>query len=139
MAAATSFSIFQVSPDFLVALTCVLGLMSSSRTGITLGFIAGLLMGSITGANMWQYVLSRILIGLAAGWISDQRFQTNPVAAGVVCSVGTLIGQIILMFVAPPPAILPYLTATIGTAIYNGVIGMLFCLVIEKLVPAKAR
>jgi len=138
-AAAGRFEILNVAPDFLIALTCVLALMSNSRVGMILGAIAGMLMGGITGANMWQYVLSRMLVGFSAGWIADQRFQTNPAVAGVASFIGTLVGQLVMMFIAPPPAILPFLTATIGSAIYNGVIGMMFCVMIEKLVPAKSR
>lgn len=137
--AAGRFEILSVPPDFLIALTCVLGLMSNSRVGMILGAIAGILMGGITGANMWQYVLSRMLVGYSAGWIADQRFQTNPAVAGAASLIGTLVGQLVLMFIAPPAAILPFLTATIGSAIYNGVIGMVFCVIIEKLVPAKSR
>lgn len=129
-------TIFGVAPDYLVTAVCVLSLYGNSRSGMVLGFFAGLLTGSISGANLWQYVISRMLAGFATGSIPELRFKNNVAVAASSTVIGTLIAQFSLMFVAPPRLLGPFIGATIGSAMYNAVIAMLLSIVLNRVFAA---
>jgi len=134
-------TIFGISPDYLVVAVSVLSLYGNSRSGMVVGFFGGLLMGSISGANLWQYVLSRMIAGFATGNIPELRFRNNVAVAASSALVGTLIAQFSLMFVAPPRLLGPFIGATIGSAMYNAVIAMLLSIVLNRVfaVPRYER
>jgi hypothetical protein len=51
----------------------------------------------------------------------------------------TILAQLMLMFVAPPAQLMPFLRDTIGTAIFDGVIAMPFYLLLKRLLGAPSR
>lgn len=113
-----------IRPDFyLVGIACA-SLLAPNPAGIWSGFIGGLLQGMSSGANLFQYVLSRTLTGFAGSRIGGLEIEIGPVLAAVFCALLTLFGQVVLMFVAPPRAIGAFMQDTILTAVYNGVLAI---------------
>jgi cell shape-determining protein MreD len=121
------------SPDFLLIVVAVIGLMCNRRSGAMLGFAAGMIAGALAGANLSSYVLTRTIAGFACASISHFEFEPNPIVAGAVTIMVTLVAQFGLMFVSPPGAIIPFVLATIGTALVNGVLAMPLHLLIRRL------
>lgn len=124
------------SPDFVLIAVSVLALFLNRRGGALVGFFGGLVQGAMAGANLAQYVVTRTLAGYGIGWLAMLEFEFNPLVALVVTAASTLFAQLLLMFTAPPPSIAHFLLATIGSAIYNGVLAVpLYALLAKVLAP----
>lgn len=135
---APRIAIFGAGPDFLLAAVACLALFKPRRSGAWVGFAAGVLHGGVAGANLAAYAISRTFAGFLIGWLGMMDLEKSPVVAFFAAATATIIGQLILLFGAPPPAILPFLLATIGTAMYNGVIAVpVFALLRRILNPPQ--
>lgn len=127
-----------VRPDFFLIVMLPMALFCNSTGAIWCGFFAGLLHGGLAGANLTHYVLSRVCAGAAIANVRQLGLQVSLPIAGLMVAGGTVVAQILLLFLAPRGAILPYLGATIGTAFYNGVLGTLVFALLKKLYSPKA-
>jgi cell shape-determining protein MreD len=136
---APALSIGTAQPDFLFVVLCGLAPLTSRRVGTVLGFATGVVQGALVGANFVGYAVSRTLSGFLLGWASDIDIEYNVVATAFTCLVGTILVRLVFMFVAPPTAIAPFLLATIGTAVYNGVLAIPLHFVVVRLVPERDR
>jgi len=136
---AARFSLGAVSPDYLLVAMGCLTLRMDRRAGTILGFTAGLLEGAIAGANLGAYAVSRTVGGFLAGWITTVEFDSSPIVAFITVAVTTLIAQLLFMFGAPPPQIAPFLLATIGSAMYNGVLAVPLFWVLKRVLDLPTR
>lgn len=139
MAVAPHVTIFGVPPDFLLIVLGCLSLFGSRRSGSAVGFGAGLVQGAISGANLWQYVVSRAITGFVTGWFGVLEFEANALVAFFAVAGGTLVAQILLMFTAPPPQLARFLLATIGSAVVNGVLAMPVFSVLKRVVDPPSK
>ncbi|MBS1704789.1 MAG: rod shape-determining protein MreD [Armatimonadetes bacterium] len=130
-------ALFGVRPDFLIVFTAMLALFLRPSSGAATGFFFGLAQGTLAGANLSQYVLTRALTGFACSFVRNSQIELGAPAAGLVAAAATAISQFLLMLVAPPPAIGPFIQATIGTAIYNGVIAMPLYVLLRRFAKPK--
>jgi rod shape-determining protein MreD len=112
-------------------------LLSTPLGGAWAGFFSGLLQGALAGANLTAYVISRILPAFGIAWMSDLDIRIAPAVAGLIVAAATLVSQLLLMFLAPPPQILSFLGATIGTAMYNGVLAIPVYSLLRRLFKGK--
>ena len=124
----------QVAPNFVVIVLGSVAILSSRRAGTVSGFFAGLIEGGLAGANLTQYVISRSVAGFLSGWLTAWEFDATVVVAFFAVAACTLEAQLLLMFMAPPPRILAFLLATIGSAIYNGVLAMPLFALLKRVV-----
>lgn len=129
--------IFGQRPDFLLATMTPLCLLATSRGSVVIGFVAGVFQGGIAGANLAHYAISRTLASWGLALFRGLELDIGLGMAAVATALATLFSQLVLMLLAPPPALPPFLAATIGTAVYNGVIAMPIYALLRKLVPAK--
>lgn len=132
-------SIGGVAPDFLLIVVGCLSLFGTRRSGSIIGFFAGVLQGALAGANLAAYAISRTIAGFVAGWFSALEFEAGAVVASTVVFAVTLIAQFLLMFVAPPGQIGGFLLATIGSAVYNGVLAMPLYALLRRVLDPPAR
>lgn len=119
---AARLAIAGASPDFLLSGLAAASLFLPRSRAALLGFFCGLIHGSLAGANVTHYVISRTVSGFLASWLQNTRIEPNFVVAFVTGFLTTLFAQILLMFLAPPRDLLAYLGATIGSAVYNGLL-----------------
>lgn len=112
-----------VAPDFLLIVVATLGLFSDVRSGAMLGFFAGLMQGSLCGANLAIYIVSRTICGYLLGWFNSLELVSNPLVAVIAAAAVTVGSQLFVMFWAPPSGISAFLASTAGSAIINGLIG----------------
>lgn len=87
------------------------------------GFGAGVLQGAMAGANLTHYALSRLVAGALTAWIARVLGPKSwPVALASI-GIATLVGQILLLFLAAPSNISGYLIETLKTVAINVLIG----------------
>jgi hypothetical protein len=120
-------------PDFLLAFLAPLCLLMHRVGGALTGFLAGLIQGAIAGANMTHYIVSRTLTGFIISWSRGLEYEVSLLLAGLIGALTTLLAQSLLMFLAPPPEIFPFMGATIRTAVYNGVLAMPIYAVLKRV------
>lgn len=128
-----------VSPDFLLVTLVCISLFGDRRTGAVKGFFAGVLHGAAAGANLGAYAVSRTVTGFLVGWFPMLEFEASIAVAFVIASGATLFAQILFMFGAPPARIVPFLLATIGGAVYNGVLAMPLFALLKRILDPPSR
>lgn len=136
---AKDIAFFGAQPDFLLVATIVISMLSDMRGAAVAGFTGGFFQGAITGANMWQYVLTRLIVGWIGGSLIELRFQRNLVIAAMACFVATLFSGLVFLFLTSQPNILGSLRDTLISAMYNAVLAALVYTPVEKLSGVKAR
>ncbi|MBI1331248.1 MAG: hypothetical protein JST12_14990 [Armatimonadetes bacterium] len=135
----TQMAVFGVSPDFLLLAACVLGLLADMRTALILGFAAGFVEGAVVGADMWQYIATRMLVCWLCSFLIESRFQRNYATAAVVTLGCTLISGVLSMILTFQPNILGALKATIISAVYNGVLALLAYVPLERATGTRSQ
>ena len=130
-----------IPPDFLLVVLGCLSICGTRRSGAVTGFFAGLIQGAISGANFAQYGLSRIVAGFLTGWLNALELEANAIVAFLAVVGTTLISQLLLMFLAPPSAsrIFSFLLATMGSAVYNGVLAIPFFVLLKRILDPPTR
>ncbi len=136
---APKIAIFNAVPDFLIVSIACLSLLSARYAGSLVGFFAGIIHGALAGANLAAYAISRTMTGFLVGWFNSFELEANALVALITTVVATIIAQLLLMFIAPPQGLAPFLLATIGTAIYNGVIAVPVYALLKRIVDPPQR
>lgn len=73
---------------------------------------------------MAHYIVSRTVAAFALASASRSGLSVGILVAGLLCAGMTVVAQLLLLFLAPPRDMLSFIGATIGTAVYNGVLAM---------------
>jgi cell shape-determining protein MreD len=120
-------------PDALFVMLCILSVMGQMRFALTIGFAAGIIQGAITGNLMWQFVLTRLLIGFLGGFLIESRFQRNYAVVGLATFLFTIICGVMMMIIGSQGSITEALKDTIIAAVYNGVLALLVYIPVERL------
>lgn len=110
-------------------------LVSRPAAGGALGLLSGVLTGGLSGVTLTYYALSRVIGGYILGTRADSEPDYRAGAAWV--AAGTLISKLIMILLAPPPAVMPALGATILSAVYNGVVAIPVFALIQRLFRPK--
>ncbi|MBV6459000.1 MAG: hypothetical protein HONBIEJF_02139 [Fimbriimonadaceae bacterium] len=109
--------------DAFLILTGVLSVRLGSPGAGLSGFLAGVVQGAMAGANLTHYALSRLIAGAATSWVARILGQKSWAVAMASIGIATLLGQILLLFLAAPSNISGYLVETLKTVAINVVIG----------------
>lgn len=118
------WTLLSARPDLLVLLTISLAVRTRPALGAVAGFVCGTCLGLAAGAGLAPNALSLAIPGFIFGFIALTDLRVTPVIAGALVAMGTILAHVLLLFMAPPSDIPRYLTATIGSAIMNGVLAM---------------
>lgn len=136
---AKDIALFGAQPDFLLVATVMVGMLADLRGAAVAGFTGGFFQGAITGANMWQYVVTRLIVGWISGSLIELKFQRNFVIAAAACFIATIIAGLVFLFLTSQPNILGSLKDTLVSAMYNAVLAALVYAPVEKLSGVKTR
>lgn len=128
-----------VRPDFILIVLGPLCLYASRRGGTVLGFVAGVIAGSLSGANMAHYVISRTFGGFFVSSSRSMGLSEGPLTVGMTTFALTVVVQLVLMFLAPPARIMGFLGATMGTAVLNGVLAIFVSFLLSKVLDPIKR
>lgn len=120
--AAASMEILGARPDFLLLMALVWPLVLRPSTGCIVGFFSGVLHGWVTDVSLTVNAATRCLVGYVAGMAPRSGFDVDGRSAVVAVFVGTLVTQTAMFFAAPPSDRGGFVRATIGMALYNGVL-----------------
>jgi len=132
-------SIWGASPDFLLVVVVVWSLFAERRNGAAMGFFAGTIQGAVAGGHLATYSVIRTVIGFVVGWLTGLEFEGNIAVAFIVTASATTVAQIAYLLLSPKGAILPFLLATIVSAMYNGVLAMPLYALLKKVADSPRR
>jgi cell shape-determining protein MreD len=121
-----------VGPDFLLVVMVAASIHLKRRGNVILGFLSGVIHGGLAGANLAAYAVSRTFVGFCLGWVNDLELEPGAPVIFVLGAVATIGAQLLLMFIAPPQAIPPFLLATIGSAVVNGVLASALSAILRR-------
>ena len=125
--------VFGARPDFLLLCGMVLPLVFRPKQGAIIGFFAGVLHGWVTGVSLTVYALVRMVFGYGISRIGKSGYAIDLKVAWAIVTVGSLLSQLIILLLAPPADKGAYIRATIGTALYNGVLALPFFLIARRV------
>jgi rod shape-determining protein MreD len=131
--ASAHMAIFGARPDFLLLLGLVWPLVLRPSSGCIVGFFSGVLHGWVTGVSLTVNAIARCIAGYVSGMAPRSGFDVDSRSAAVVAFTGTLVIQAAVFFAAPPSDRLGFLKATIGMALYNGVLAFPVFWVVRRL------
>ncbi len=72
-------SIMGAMPDLVLVVLICFALAEDPEFGATLGFVAGLIQGSVVGMGTGSLIVTRTITGFAAGMVSTRLFSANPI------------------------------------------------------------
>jgi cell shape-determining protein MreD len=121
---APRIAILGAAPDFILTLIGAASLFLSRGAAAFLGFLLGVAMGSLSGANMTHYVVSRTVAAFLAAWSRELHLEPHKATVFFTVFLTTVIARVVFMFLAAPSGIAGYLGATILSGIYNGLLGI---------------
>jgi cell shape-determining protein MreD len=125
-------SIFGAQPDFLFVSACILGLLCEARIALVVGFLIGFAESAIVGADMWQFILTRMAAAWICAFLVESRFQRNGGVAAAAALICSLICGLVFMILTAQPNIGGTLKATLITAMYNAVLAIVAYYPIER-------
>lgn len=139
--AAVPASIGPFAPNYLLLVVSVLAPYLPTFGSATVGLLSGIIQGGLAGANLTAYGISRIFAGLAVGKLHQSELAHSPLVAALSAAITVVVGQAVLLFIAPTVNVGAFALATMGTAIYNGVLAIPLDWAIGKVLrnPAHDR
>lgn len=74
-----SMSIMGAMPDLVLVVLICFSLAEDPAFGAGLGFLAGLIQGSVVGMGMGSLIFTRTVTGFVAGFVSTRVFSANSI------------------------------------------------------------
>ena len=88
---------------------------------------------------MAAYVVTRTLVGFVVGWFAGMEFEGNIAVGFIVTAAATLTTQLTFLLLNPRGAIFASVLATIGSAMYNGVLAIPLYALLRKVLDSPRR
>jgi len=139
LAVASQISVAGVGPDFPLIVIVSVGLFANRRAGAVIGFLGGAIHGAIAGGHMAAYTVSRTMVGFLVGWLNGMEFEGTVVVAFVVTAAASIGTQMTFFLMSPHGSILASVLATIGSAMYNGVLAIPLYALLKKVLDSPRR
>lgn len=124
-------------PDLLLTTAMVGGLLFTPGGGAVAGFFSGALAGWTSGGTLAVFAATRSIVAFGLGFYHGPELKLNGWAALALVALGTLVARLLTMFLAAPADIGYFIRDTLGTAVYNGVLGALLYLALRPLFRPK--
>ncbi len=124
-------------PDCLTVVALCVAVVSRPAVGALAGFIAGLLSGSIIGANMAQWIITRTLAGFGAALSIRLRVEVNSITAAMAVFIGVLISRVSYLFLISPPDLGPLLLQSIISSFISGLLALPVYALLSRTVAAE--
>lgn len=114
-----SISLFDITPNFTVLLTCYAGIRGGAGKGLLMGSIIGLIEDSLSGSILGPHLLSKGLIGYLSAFLHSRLFLWTPVL-GILTLIILTIADGFAVYTAR--SVFSTMPSGIGTAAF--IIGM---------------
>lgn len=136
--AASSVQLFGAAgPDCLTVVALCVAVVSRPAVGAVAGFIAGLLSGSIIGANMAHWIITRTLAGFGVSLAVRLKIEMNTVSAAIAVFVGVLVSRVTYLFLVSPPDLGPLLLQSIISSVISGLLALPVYALLSRTVAAE--
>jgi hypothetical protein len=130
-------TLFGASPDLVLAVCVPLCLLLDQKMSLWLGLFAGLMYGAAAGANLTHYIASYALSIFGLGYAKQIDVTLNSFTIFLLCASTILISKWILIFLAPPAVVFPYLGRSLGPSFYSGLLSIMLFPVFRLVFKAK--
>lgn len=97
----------------------------------------GVLQGGLSGASLTAFTLGRTVVSFFFGFLERVEINVNlPLGAGLVALATGLDGALTAL-ISPPSDLGGFVRATIGSALYNGVLALPVYGLVRRLFRSK--
>ena len=98
-----AISIWGAKPDLVLVILVSYSLAADPAFGAMLGFIAGLLQGSLVGVSLGSFIVTRTITGFLAGLVTTRLFSENPLVPALSAIWLTVVCEVLFLLGNPPP------------------------------------
>ena len=125
------FHILGSGPDLVLVVLIAFSLAADTNAGLLLGFSAGLIEGSVVGASLGSFIVTRTIVGFAAGVSTTTFFSVNPIVS--ILSTGWLTLACEFLFVLANPAASLFVAARriAGECIWNSLLSLILVIILR--------
>ena len=143
----SSLTILGAKPDLILVVLIACSLAADPVFGGTLGFIAGLINGSMVGLSLGSFIVSRTMTGALAGFLTTKIFSDNPIVPMVSAGWITMACEAVFLLANPRPLLGVVIRLVLGKCIYNAIFTLVLYWILRhfdtnrkiKLAIARAR
>ena len=125
-------TIFGAKPDLVLVVLISYSLAADPEFGAGLGFIAGLVQGSIIGISMASFVITRTVTGFLAGLVNTRLFGENPLVPVISAGWLTLACEFLFLLANPRPVFFVAARTVLGECIYNSILTIFVYLILRQ-------
>jgi len=93
----TRLPVWGVVIDPLLPLILAVGILRGSESGAVAGLAAGWVQDLLSGAAIGVHVLSKLVVGFAAGLFERSIYAEDPFLPAVATFVATILGELVLL------------------------------------------
>lgn len=132
-------------PDFILVVLISISLTLDPGAGAVLGFLAGLIHGSIVGISLGSFIASRTIIGFTAGSVTIRLFSENPIVPVLAAGGLTFAGEIVFLLTNPANDFFASISVVLFKTLYNSLLTLILFWFIrwmqirQKIKKAAAR
>ncbi|MBX3112455.1 MAG: hypothetical protein KF857_10640 [Fimbriimonadaceae bacterium] len=119
---ARHLAIYDARPSFLLVLALSYGLSVRPGRAAVVACVSGVLTGGLSGASMAAFTVGRTLVCFFLGFLERVEIKVALPLGAALVAVGTCVDAGFTMLISPPSDIGGFMRATIGSAVYNGVL-----------------
>lgn len=122
--------VWGASIDPLLPLVVAIGVFRGAEGGAITGAVAGWVQDLLSGAAMGVHILSKLVVGFAAGLFEQSIYAEDPFLPAVATFVATIFGELVLIGVLVVTGLAPLvwprtLQSLLAQAVLNSVIAPL--------------
>ena len=133
-----------IVPDAILLAVFLIGLWRGELEAVVLGFVLGFLQDLLSGAMIWVNLMTKPLIGLAAGVLGRTPISLTPwiipiLITGVSVGSGMLALLLLQAHAAEMDVVLAFLGIVLPQALYDGAFGAIVILAAVRLFPKLHR
>ncbi len=138
------FAIGSIVPDSILLTICLVGLWRGKLEAVVLGIGLGFLQDLLSGSMLWVNLITKPLIGLAAGvWGRTVLSLTSWIIPIFVMGISFISNLLVLVFFKIHSPEMDIIRAFFGTflpqVLYDGVFGAIVLLAVFLLFPTLYR
>ena len=109
-------------PDLILVVLIATALTQDPGTGAVLGFIAGLIQGSVVNESLGSFIVTRTIIGYAAGSVTVRLFSDNPVVPVLAAGGLTFAGEFLFLLANPTPDLVSAINTILAKSLYDSLL-----------------
>lgn len=126
-------SIWGGKPDLILVVLVSYALAAEPAFGAGLGFIAGLLHGSLVGLSLGSFIITRTITGFLAGLVNTRLFSENPIVPALSAVWLTVVCELLFLIGNPRPDLLMAGRKVAGECICNAIFTLIAYFAIRHL------